>query len=231
MGFMKFASISFIFLIFQSCITLGTLDSGPPQPAGNLDPLRTKVLQAAQDLQGNRPEAQVTVKGKSFTLDCIGTVSAAYWGAGVDIRKDFGRYEGNGVSRLYQSLDNRRILARHTKPQEGDLIFWENTWDRNNDGIVGNDGPTHAGLVMKVDQDGTIHYLHEDYLKGVVVAVMNLNRPGVYKDELGKTLNTPLYMGSYPGNPKNPPKFLSGDLWVGFGGVSEVAKILGISGL
>lgn len=164
------------------------------------------------------------VRGKSFVLDCIGTVSAAYWGAEADIRADFPRFDGNGVLRLAKSLESRGLLDSRREPRAGDILVWENTWDRNGDGVFGNDGPTHAGIVRQVDGDGTVHYIHEDYVKGVVVAWMNLRNRGTVRSPEGKVWNSPLYMGSYPGNPRNPPRYLSSDLLLGVASAPEVLQ-------
>jgi hypothetical protein len=38
------------------------------------------VIASAKTLIGQKPDAKVIVNGKGFTLDCIGTVSAIYYG-------------------------------------------------------------------------------------------------------------------------------------------------------
>lgn len=185
---------------------------------------REAVRVSALSLKGRKHEEKVTVLGRPFTLDCIGTVSAAYWGAGVDITVDFPRYEGNGVARLHQSLRDRKVLLPGREPEVGDTIFWDDTWDRNGDGKFGNDPLTHAGIVVQVDEDGTIHYLHDNYFYGITVERMNLRRPADWKDESGKVINSPLYMASYPGKKGNPPRFLAGDLFKAFGSAEGIRK-------
>lgn len=185
---------------------------------------REAVRESALSLKGRKHEEKVTVRGRAFTLDCIGTVSAAYWGAGVDVTVDFAKYEGNGVSRLHQSLRDRKVLLPGREPRVGDAIFWDDTWDRNGDGKFGNDPLTHAGIVVQVDEDGTIHYLHDNYFYGVTVERMNLRRPADWKDEAGKVINSPLYMASYPGKKGNPPRFLAGDLFKAFGSAEGIRK-------
>jgi len=185
---------------------------------------REAVRESALALKGRKHEEKVAVRGRNFTLDCIGTVSAAYWGAGIDVTVDFGRYEGNGVSRLHQSLRDRKVLLPGREPRVGDAIFWDDTWDRNGDGKFGNDPLTHAGIVVQVDDDGTIHYLHDNYFYGITVERMNLRRPADWKDESGKVINSPLYMASYPGKKGNPPRFLAGDLFKAFGSAEGIRK-------
>ena len=62
------------------------------------------VLASAQTLIGMAPESVVKVNGRTFVLDCIGTVSAIFYGMSIDVQRDFRRYRGDGVGRLYQSL-------------------------------------------------------------------------------------------------------------------------------
>ena len=59
------------------------------------------VIASARTLIGRGPESRVLVNGKTFVLDCIGTVSAIFYGMNIDVQKDFRRYGGDGVSRLY----------------------------------------------------------------------------------------------------------------------------------
>ncbi len=184
--------------------------------------LQEKILDQAFALLGKKPNSTVIVKNKKFKLDCVGTVSAIFYSVGIDITKDFRKYRGNGVSRIYHSLKDKVSVYTDKWPKVGDIIFWENTWDRNNDGIIGNDPFTHAGIVVKVDDDGTIHYIHENYFLGVVVERMNLYKPNVYKDISGKIINSPMYTGSSIRN--HPEKWLSGDLWKEFGGVIKVKE-------
>lgn len=203
--------------LLTSALILGSCASFTPNAPGN-SPL---VVRQAYQLLGQKPDAQVRVRGRVFTLDCIGTVSAAYWGAGIDLQKNFSRYPGNGVTRLWKTLEDRRALVYEKVPQPGDLVFWDNTWDANGDGVFGNDGHTHAGLVVQVSPDGEIFYLHESVTRGVVVDRMNL----VYPDEAfgtdGEVRNSPMYLGSSPRKKDNPPRYLAGSLWAAFGRVPE----------
>ncbi|MGA2640575.1 MAG: hypothetical protein ABSG21_06690, partial [Spirochaetia bacterium] len=65
------------------------------------------VLASAKTLIGKPPNAKVKVNGKGFTLDCIGTVSAIFYGLSIDVTKDFAIYTGDGVNRLYMTLKER----------------------------------------------------------------------------------------------------------------------------
>ena len=180
------------------------------------------VVSKAHELIGKKINESVIVKNRQFKLDCIGTVQAVYYAAGLDISKDFRKYKGNGVSRTYYSLKSNNGLYDDSIPGIGDIIFWDNTWDKNKDKVFGNDPLTHAGLVVNVEEDGTIHYIHASYSKGVCVAYMNLLNPDIYKNIQGKVLNSPLYIAS---STRNPPghDWLSGQLWKKFGGVLKLS--------
>jgi len=199
-----------------------SLDSLSEKQKKQFDEFQKRVIRGAEALINKAPKEKVTVRDKEFTLDCVGTVSAAYYRAGVDLWQDFHKYSGNGVTRLYRSLEDRNALHKDIYPRPGDIVFWDNTWDRNDDGKFGNDPFTHVGLVMKLEDDGTIHFLHEHFTRGVIVQVMNVKKPDVFRDKNGKLLNVPLYMASYYGNPDNPPQYLAGDLWKSFGGVLRI---------
>jgi hypothetical protein len=182
------------------------------------------VIASARTLIGQGPESRVIVNGRTFVLDCIGTVSAIFYGMNVDVQRDFRRYRGDGVSRLYQTLRAQNVLHRDALPRPGDIIFWDNTWDANGDGSLDDDPLTHAGVVMSVDADGTIHYVHEHVIKGVVVESMNLLRPRDYYSPQGRIINNAMAMNSGISRRDNPPHWTSGDLWDSFGDILRVRK-------
>lgn len=174
------------------------------------------VVDSAKQLVGQPPNAKVVVNGRTFTLDCIGTVCAIYYRLGIDLTKDFSNYSGNGVNCLFMSLKDKGVIHKDQYPRTGDVIFWDNTWDANGDGDRTNDPNTHAGIVLAVDDDGTIYYVHENMYKGVIIEYMNLLLPGVDWDASGKRLNSSLAIATVSGGPK-PTHFLSGDVFKAFG--------------
>jgi hypothetical protein len=215
-------SILIASLIFVSCasapssVAHGSVPAGPAESEAEKK-ARDYLVVRSMELIGQKPNATVVINGRTFMLDCIGTVSAAYWSAGYDIQKDFAMYGGNGVNRLYKSLQSWAALHQLTVPKPGDIIFWSNTYDRNENGILDDDGITHAGIVVKVDEDGTVSYMHESVTRGVVIAYFNLLHPDSPRSPEGKIWNSPMYLGSNYDNAKNPPHWLSGDLWSAFG--------------
>jgi hypothetical protein len=176
------------------------------------------VIASARTLLGKAPEAKVTVNGKAFTLDCIGTVSAIYWYMSLDVQKDFDLYAGDGVNRLYMTLRERNAIFTDRLPRPGDVVFWSNTNDANGDGDRVHDPRTHAGVVLAVDDDGTVSYVHENLYSGIVIEQMNLLRPTTARDEKGKKINSGMAIATKPGDPL-PVHTLSGDVFDSFGDV------------
>jgi hypothetical protein len=88
----------------------------------------------------------------------------------------------------------------------------------NGNGDRTDDPRTHAGIVLAVDADGTIHYVHENLYRGVMIEVMNLRQPAVGRDDAGKVLNSGLAIATRTGGPR-PEHWLSGDVFDAFGDV------------
>ena len=186
------------------------------------------VIDSAKTLIGEPPNARVLVKGKQFTLDCIGTVSAIFYRMDIDVTKDFDKYSGNGVNRLYLTLKDLGVLHRDKYPRTGDVIVWDDTWDANGDGDRSDDPRTHAGIVLAVDDDGTIHYVHENLYKGVMIETMNLLQPTVATDASGKRLNSGMAIATVSGGPK-PQHWLAGDVFDAFGDVLRIKEDLKVA--
>jgi hypothetical protein len=176
------------------------------------------VIASAKTLLGKAPESSTTVNGKGFTLDCIGTVSAIFWGMSLDVQKDFDLYTGDGVNRLYMTLRERNAIFYDKLPRPGDVVFWDNTHDADGDLDRVHDPRTHAGIVMAVDDDGTVYYVHENLYSGIVIETMNLLRPTTALDEKGKKINSGMAIATTPGGPR-PLHTLAGDVFGGFGDV------------
>jgi hypothetical protein len=131
----------------------------------------------------------------------------------MDLARDFSRYRGNGVSRLYRSLEGENLLYTTAYPVPGDLIFWDNTLDENGDGLW-NDPLTHVGMAVLTEQDGTVSYIHHNVRRGIVIEKMNLFRPDAQElMDWGrmKIINSPMRLAK-AGVP-HPPLWLAGQLF------------------
>jgi hypothetical protein len=176
--------------------------------------LRDKLAEGARSFLGRK---QLVVRGRRFNMDCTGVVLAIYWYAGIDLARDFNRFTGNGVSRIYRTLERRDLLYSTPSPLVGDIIFWDNTYDENEDARW-NDPLSHVGMVVRVDDDGTITYVHYHIRNGISNDFMNLRSPGVQsqiEDGRMKVINSPLRL-AIPGRP-HPPDWLSGQLYRNLG--------------
>jgi hypothetical protein len=190
----------------------------PAPPQATADPavvsLRAKLAEGARSIIGAK---QLVVRGRRFTMDCTGVVLAIYWYAGVDLARDFKRFTGNGVGRIYKTLEREDLLYSTSTPLVGDIIFWDNTYDENQDNGW-NDPLSHVGMVLRVDDDGTITYVHHHVRRGISTDYMNLRSPAVQSQvENGrvKLINSPLRL-AVAGRP-HPPNWLSGQLYRSLG--------------
>lgn len=182
--------------------------------AGETEPLRRKLVEGGEYVLGKK---ELVIRGKRFNMDCTGAILAIYYYAGVDLARDFGRHTGNGVTRLYKSLEAEDLLYETRLPVPGDIIFWDNTYDRNEDGKW-NDPLTHVGMVMSTSKDGSIEYVHLNYRRGIIVENMNLREPEIYqKMEKGqmRIINSPMRMKQ--AGKAHPEDWLSGQLYKVFG--------------
>jgi hypothetical protein len=84
---------------------------------------------------------------------------AIYLAHGIDLFEG-GAADGkaNGVGLIYNHLRKHGQLHRGPVVQAGDLVFFDNTWDYNGDGLV-NDPLTHVGIVERVESNGTIVFI------------------------------------------------------------------------
>ena len=157
------------------------------------DSIQQLLVEGANTLVGQKT---IVVRGKQYNADCVGAILAIYAYADIDLIHLFDQYTGNGVTRLYKALDAFGLLHDSTRPSPGDLIFWDNTYDRNSDGKW-NDYLTHIGMVTKVDEVGNIEFVHYHYTKGVALAFMNLRHPNDQEKPLSggnKVLNSAMRM-------------------------------------
>lgn len=192
-------------------------DSGILQQA--LTAKESRLVAAARSLVGARA---FNFGDRHFLWDCAGTILAIYYRAGYDLTPYFNRVPGNGVTRLYEIAQDHKLIYRTTEPEPGDIIFWDNTYDRNLN-RKWDDLLTHAGMVVDTRKDGTIEYIHLNYARGVVIERMNLRHPSVYEEStpLGTVLlNSPMRMRKdvY----LNPGVLLAGQLFRNFGALPRL---------
>ena len=165
-------------------------------------------MRPAHDLIG---VDRLYVGGTEYRDDSTGAVLAVYAAADINLGAHFHQYRGNGVARLHRMMRDHRLYVAadaYARPAPGDIVFFDNTWDRNGNGRW-DDDLTHMGVVVAVDRNGTISYLHNHLRRGVVVEQMNLRHPD------SRELNAPLRQRGSPRDGSG--RWLASHLVRGFG--------------
>jgi len=183
------------------------------------------VLTGARATLGQRdPE----LDGRRIPTDCSGYVRALYLRAGVDLFSE-GHSSDNGVRAIARWIERHGLLLhRQGLPARGDLVFFDNSYDRNGDRRL-NDRFTHVGLVDEVLRDGTLLIVHATN-HGIVREPMNLVKPHEPVDAGGRQINAPLRRKGAGDAPRTPR--LMSELFAGFGRVLQgepatAAQLLG----
>jgi hypothetical protein len=163
--------------------------------------VQLQLVEAAYWAKGR---TNISNNGRNFTMDCSGVVSAIYWRAGIDLQAAYPLYTGNGVTRIYRYLEDRELLYRPDAPAPGDIIFWDNSYDRNENGLA-DDELTHVGMVVEVSPGGDVTYVHLDYISGIIFAGMYPPEPSDRNRNSGMRMK---HLGPTPDG-----KTTSGDLY------------------
>lgn len=140
-----------------------------------------------------------------FRDDCSGFASAVYTRAGSPI-------EG-GARHMYETLSERGWVHHRRRPELGDLVFFDDTYDADRDGRV-DDPLTHVAVVIDIADDGTLTLAHGGTGVGRTTTWMNLEHPSDRKGPAGEAWNNWLRRAK-DGDPKGT-KYLTGELWAGF---------------
>lgn len=230
---MRYIALACLALALAGCYTPGdrapsardagrrvSVDPAPGQDVASPDAVLSArqewIIAAAREVLTTQ---STTVGDRTYTYDCTGTILTIFAHAGVFLIDLFPDYSGNGVARLHGIASDYGLLHNRATPEPGDLVFWDNTYDRNLDGSW-NDPLTHAGIVLAVDEAGTVEYVHHNYRRGIVTARMNLAAPEVYQDAAGGELNSPMRMASQ--RSANPDLWLSSHLFREFASLHRI---------
>lgn len=143
--------------------------------------------------QANKWHAQsvraVNINGRRTNVfnDCCHFVRAIYWHvAGIDIlyepirngsAKKLGVDMRSGCAIVWSHMKEKERTNR--TPRIGDVIFFDNTWDRNRNRRW-DDPYTHVGIVTEIAKDDTVTFIHANTgrPKRVRKAYLNMKYPG-----------------------------------------------------
>jgi len=166
-------------------------EAAPATSSRRSRPVGSAIAKAANHYLSHRP--------KGFRDDCSGFVCAALSRAGMPM-------EGNTRS-LWEWASDRRLVHHKKDPRLGDLVFFDNTYDRNKNGRW-DDLLSHIAVVIEIDRDGTMTLAHGGTSKGRTTMKMNLHRPD------SPEVNS--YLRARKDTDKKSFRYLSGELWRGF---------------
>jgi hypothetical protein len=173
--------------------------------------LREKIVETAISFIGKR---SIIVNNRRYNFDCSSFVLAVMEANRIKIfEKQAVNISGaNGVRIIYETLKKyNRIFKNFKLANKGDLIFFNNTYDKNMNGIW-DDILTHIAIVVGIDKFDTIKYIHISG-RGVEYGYLNLKFPDKYSYN-GEIINSFLRRGR---NIEISPKFLSSNLFFCFG--------------
>jgi peptidoglycan DL-endopeptidase CwlO len=195
----------------------GPILADPPAAAPAAD--RSTAPEEAIDAVLNAARATLglsdpQLNGRPLPTECSGYLRGLYLLAGVDLFSE-GLPSDGGVRAMVRWVERHGVLHRHKVPSPGDLVFFDNSYDRNGDGRL-NDRLTHAGIVEEVLADGTVLIIHSTN-HGIVREPMNLFRPREEADGDGRRINAPLRRKTSRDPPRTPR--LMSELFSGFGTV------------
>jgi peptidoglycan DL-endopeptidase CwlO len=156
----------------------------PPARRTTVAATRTRLVETSSGLVGAHTPV---VGGRRHRADCSGFVQAVYGDIGVDLFADGGAPGENGVAIIYRFVAERGGLHAR-RPLPGDLVFFDDTYDRAGNGRRG-DRLTHIGIVESLEADGTVVFVH--LMQGRIVrSRMNRHAPAVHDDpETGRRQN------------------------------------------
>ncbi len=215
------------FLFIMATITLVTLvgcttppselphrsapDTRPCCRSVEATPSRTAIVRTAAKLVGART---IESKGRRIAYDCAGVTRAIFLEHGIDLYDSrTNDSKANGVRLIYAHVRQHGTLHQGPVVHPGDLVFFDNTWDFNGDGML-NDPLTHVGVVERVEPDGTVVFISR-VADAIERYRMNLALPHVHKTADGRVLND--YMRRKLPTDPDDMGYLTGELFTFYG--------------
>ena len=134
-----------------------------------------RVSEIAVGLKG---QSSLVVNGQTMRYDCSGFVLTAFGLADISL-------SGNTRSLFDLASKEGRLVKT---PHPGDVVFFDNTYDRNKNQRL-DDTLTHIAIVVSVDTDETVHMVHLGG-SGITDLTMNVAHPADHKSPDGKIWNS-----------------------------------------
>jgi len=148
-----------------------------------------------------------------FRNDCSGFVRKVFYKFNIELfrlpKNELRRINGswvNGSELIWKYCKKYGSVFIRKTPKIGDIVFFDNTHDRNKNKKY-DDYFTHVGIVIKVDKDKTVHYIHKAN-SGIKISRLNTSNENTHKKNK-KTINDYLR--------KRGSKRLSAQLLRGYG--------------
>jgi len=202
-------SLFFILLIFflSACapMRLSRFES-----QGEIAEIRSRVVYDAESLIGRR---YLNPRGKHFPNDCSGFIASVYYKNNINLIEQEEQKRQNLVKIIFDNVSSKGIVFRDLNPKPGDIVFFSNTHKK-----FGENTLSHIGLVEKVDEDGTITFIHKGSM-GIVRDYLNLKIPSKTSDENEKTLNS--YLRRKRNSDPPATKYLAGELFEAYGNIID----------
>lgn len=153
-------------------------------------------------------------RDRAYRNDCSGYVAAAL--DEVGILEGLAVPPSATVAVFYADAEARGAVHHDPIPAIGDLVFFDNTWDRDGNGRM-DDKRTHIAIVVDVEPDGTVVMAHKgsDYR----LIRMNLFHPTERHSPDGVEWNSWLRRTGDRGNPLG--MYRTGELWSGFASLAS----------
>lgn len=185
--------------------------------------LHARLAARASALEGHAGGFEV--RGARFNADCSGFVEAVYEAEGVPLRRLMSLAaprERSGVAAALRAMERFGTVVRDAAawPAPGDLVFFDDTYDRNGNGVP-DDPLTHVGVVEWVE-DGTIVFMHRGG-RAVARGAMTPAMPGVAARGQ-RVVNSPLRDKRVAASRAWRADVLAGALFAAFGRV-DPAKL------
>lgn len=220
--------IFFLIFLFIFVFFLGLITAAPPFSSSsakiNKKELRQKIVVTAKDFT-QRQIQTFEIKGQTIAIhaDCSNFVRAVYWQASdkkIDLfskARESKAVSGaaNGVTLIAKYFAKEHRLGKE-EVHLGDVVVFDNTYDKNKNNKR-DDLLTHAGVVIDIQDNGTVEFAHGNFGGGIIKkGYVNFKNNSYFVD--GKEANS--YLRRRKENEKSLPshKFRAAELLHGFGG-------------